>query len=116
QAALAAATTSSSLYLGRITATSIPPGQQLVPGDTYYWRVDTIGFNATNLGAAWSFTVSPIAITPTQVSVAAIGGYNPAGVNLSLTSAVPIAWSAAVTGSPWLTLTSTSGTTPSAIT
>jgi hypothetical protein len=116
QAAVGAANTASPLYLGRITGTSIVPGQQLAPGSTYYWRVDSIGFNATNQGPAWSFTVSPIAITPTQVSVGGIAGYNPANVSLSLTSGVPTAWSAGVTGSPWVTLSSTNGTTPSAIT
>ncbi|MDB6109830.1 MAG: peptidase and in kexin sedolisin, partial [Pedosphaera sp.] len=115
QASVTAATAASPLYLGQTTATSIAPGQQLLPGNTYYWRVDTIGFNATNQGPAWSFTVSPVAITPTQISVGGIAGYSPANVNLSLTSAVPTAWSAAVTGSPWLTLNSSNGTTPSTI-
>jgi hypothetical protein len=116
QAAVAAATMASPLYLGRTTATSIPPGQQPTPGNTYYWRVDTIGFNATNQGPVWSFTVSPVGITPAQISAGGIAGYNPANVTLSLTSAAPTAWSAAVTGSPWLTLSLTNGTTPAVIT
>jgi len=116
QAAVAAATAASPLYLGRTTATSIPPGQILAPGSTYYWRVDQIGFNATNQGTAWSFTVATVAINPTQITAGGILGYNPASTSLSLTSAVPTSWSAAVTGASWLGLSQTTGTTPSSIT
>jgi hypothetical protein len=84
QAAIAAATITSPLYLGRTTGTSVSPGQQLNPGITYYWRVDTLGFNATNKGSIWSFTVSQIAISPAQLSIGGIVGYNPASVSLSL--------------------------------
>jgi hypothetical protein len=115
QTAVATATTASPLYLGRTTATSIAPGQQINSGDTYYWRVDAVGFDATNQGNAWSFTVSTLVINPTQISVGGIAGYNPGNVSLSLTSAAPVAWSAAVTGSPWLTLNSTNGTTSSTL-
>ncbi len=116
QAAVTSAGTASPLYLGRTTATSISPGQQLNPGGTYYWRVDAVGFNATNQGPAWSFTVSQIVITPAQISAGGIAGYNPTNVSLSLTSAVPMGWSAAVTGPSWVTLDTTNGTTPSTVT
>ena len=115
QAAVAAATTASGLYLGRVSTPGMPPGQLLVPGSTYYWRVDVDGFNATNNGPAWSFTVSTVAITPTQVTVGSVAGYNPANTSLSLTSTVPTAWTAKVTGASWLTMNSTNGTTPSTI-
>jgi len=116
QSAVAAATVSSSLYLGRVSTPGMSPGQQLVPGNTYYWRVDTVGFNATNAGPAWSFTISKMAITSAQISVGGIAGYNPANTSLSLTSAVPTEWSAAVTGASWLTINSSNGTTPATIT
>ena len=78
--------------------------------------MDAVGFNATNAGPTWSFTVSKIAIAPVQISVGGIAGYNPANTSLSLTSAVPTAWIAAVTGASWLTMNATNGTTPATIT
>lgn len=102
----------SPLYLGRVSTPGIAPGQTLVPGGTYYWRVDPIGFNATNAGPVWSFAVSPVAITPVQISIGGSSGYNPGNASLTLTSAVSTAWSAKVTGAPWLTISSTNGTTP----
>ncbi len=116
QSAVAAATVASPLYLGRVSTPGMPPGQQLVSGNTYYWRVDAVGFNATNAGPAWSFTVSQVTITPAQIAVGGISGYNPASTSLSLTNAVPTAWTAAVTGASWLTINSNSGTTPATIT
>ncbi len=116
QGAIGAATMASPLYLGRTAGTSIAPGQQPAPGSTYYWRVDTVGFNATNQGPVWSFTVSPAAISPAQVTAGGIAGYNPASVTVSVTAGAPTAWSAAVTGSSWVTLSSSNGTTPSTIT
>lgn len=116
QATVAAATMGSPLYLGRVATPGISPGQTLVPGNTYYWRVDTVGFNTTNAGPVWSFTISKLAITPAQVSVGGSSGYNPANASLSLTSAMPTAWSAAVTGAPWLVLSSSNGTTPATVT
>ena len=115
KSAIASATSTSPLYLGRVSTPGISPGQPLVPGKNYYWRVDMVGFNATNTGPVWAFTTSPISITPGQVTVTGTTGYNPAGTSLSLTSAVPIAWTATVTGAPWLILSSTNGTTPATI-
>jgi len=116
QSAVGSATVSSSLYWGRTSTPGMSPRQPLVPGNTYYWRVDAVGFNATNAGPTWSFTVSQLAITPAQISIGGIADYNPANTSLSLTSAVPTAWAAAVTGSSWLTMNSTNGITPATIT
>jgi hypothetical protein len=116
QSAVTAATMASPLYLGRVSSPSIPPGQSLTPGATYYWRVDTDGFNATNAGTVWSFTISQVAIAPSQVSVGGITGYSPANTSLSLTSTMPTPWTAVVTGPSWLTLSSTNGTTPATVT
>lgn len=113
---VASATQASAQYLGRDTA----PGQSLtlplVPGTIYYWRVDVVGFNATNTGSVWSFTASTLSINPSQINYSAIAGYNPPVMSLSLTSAAPVAWSAAVTGSNWMTLGASSGTSPDAVT
>lgn len=116
QSAVAAATIGSPLYLGRVTTPGIAPGQQLMPGSTYYWRVDVDGFESTNAGPVWSFTVSPLGISPTQVTVSGIAGYDPASTSLSVTSAVPTTWTAAVTGASWLRINSGSGSTPATVT
>jgi len=116
QAQVGSATPASAQYLGR---TSIP-GQTLAPtlspGATYYWRVDVVGFSVTNAGPVWSFTVSQLAVTPAQLDLGAIAGFNPAPTSLSLTSAVPLAWSAGVAGGNWLALSTNHGISPSTLT
>jgi len=113
QAQVAGATQSSTQYLGRVSAPGQNLSQSLSPGATYYWRVDVIGFNSTNTGSVWSFTVSSLSINPPQVNLSAIAGFNPVSQTLSITSSLPAtAWSAAVTGGNWLTLNPTSSTTP----
>jgi hypothetical protein len=105
-----------SRHAGRTTGTSIAFGQTLSPGSPYYWRVDQIGFSATNQGPIWSFTLATITINPAQIMAGGIVGYNPASMALSATGVTAAPWSAAVTGNGWLGLSSTSGTTPSSIT
>jgi hypothetical protein len=116
QSQVAAANLASPQYLGRVTTPSQTLSQTLMPGSTYYWRVDTVGFASTNSGSVWSFTAATISVNPSQIAYSSIGGYNPASVNLSLTSAVPVAWTAAVTGPGWLTLSATSGISPTNVT
>ena len=112
QAQVAAASETSPQYLGQVTAPGMPFSQSLYPGSNYYWRVDVEGFSTTNVGAVWSFTVSTVSISPSQIAVSAIAGYNPPATTLSLTSAVPVGWTAAVTGSNWLVLNPAAGTSP----
>ena len=102
----------STQYLGRVTSPVQTLSQPLFPGATYFWRVDVVGFNATNTGSVWSFTASTMSINPSQINYSAIAGYNPPAMTLSLTSAAPVAWTGAVTGSNWMTLAPTSGTSP----
>ena len=112
QAQVAAATAASAQYLGRVTALEMPFSQALNPGSNYYWRVDVVGFSTTNTGTVWSFTASTLSINPSQITYSAIAGYNPPAMTLSLTSAVPVGWTAAVTGSKWLALNPAAGTSP----
>ena len=113
QAQVAAATTSSNQYLGRVTSPNRALAPALIPGTTCFWRVDVDGFTATNTGSVWSFTVATLAVNPSQINISSIAGYSPASITLNLTSGTPVAWSAAVTGSNWTTLNPTNGTTPS---
>lgn len=114
-AAVSNATPRSAQYLGRITSIGKPVPQVLVPGSTYYWRVDVAGFNATNAGPVWSFTVSPLVVVPPEIVVGAITGFNPAGTSLDLTSTVPKSWTAAVAGANWLSINALGGTSPSTL-
>lgn len=116
QVQVAAATNGSTLHLGRITAPPQSLPGLLAPGVTYYWRVDVVGFSATNTGPVWSFTTSTLSVNPAQVNCSAIAGYNPASISLVLTGAAPVAWSAAVTGANWLSVSPTSGTSPGTVT
>ena len=112
QAQVAGATRASAQFLGRVASPSEPLPQPLSPATSYFWRVDVVAFGATNTGSVWSFTASTVSISPSRISYSAIAGYNPRGVALGLTSAVLVAWSAAVTGSNWLALAPVSGTAP----
>ena len=112
---VAAANFSSTQYLGRVAAPTQSLPQTPSPEVTYYWRVDVVGFNTTNKGPIWSFMVSSLAVSPSQISLDGIAGFNPATATLSLTSAVPLTWTAAVTGSNWLTINPTNGTSPGTV-
>ncbi|MGC3956415.1 MAG: immunoglobulin domain-containing protein [Verrucomicrobiota bacterium] len=115
QAQVAAASQASALYLGRVTVPGKALAQPPAAGSTNYWRVDVVGFSTTNTGPTWSFIVSPLAVTPTAINVGAIAGFNPSSISITLTSAIPRAWSAAVTGANWLSLSALSGTSPATI-
>src|SRR5204862_5666001 len=82
----------------------------------YYWRLDVVGFSATNTGPVWSFTTSTLSVNPAQINYSAIAGYNPASLSLTLTGAAPVAWSAAVAGGNWLSISPASGTSPGTVT
>lgn len=113
QSQVAGAAQGSTQYLGRVTSPGQALSQALSPGATYYWRVDVVGFNSTNTGSVWAFTVSALFLNPSQIALSAIAGFNPVAQTLSITSSLPAtAWSAAVTGAGWLTLSSTNGATP----
>ena len=116
QAQVAAATPATSQYLGRVNSTGIPLAQTLVPGASYFWRVDVAGFSETNTGPVWAFTAARITVVPAQLNLSSVTGYSPGAVTLSVGSADGITWSAAVGGSNWLGLGSTNGTTPTNLT
>ena len=117
QVQVAEASQSSNQYLGRVTTPLQTLPQALSPGSTYYWRVDAIGFNSTNTGSVWSFTVSSLFLNPSQINLSAIAGFNPASQALSITSSIPgETWSAAVTGAGWLAMAPTNGPLPASAT
>jgi len=115
QPQVAAATNGSALHLGRITAPPQTLPGPLAPGASYYWRVDVVGFSATNTGPVWSFTTSTLTVNPSQINYSAIAGYNPASISLVLTGAAPVAWNAAVTGGNWLSISPANGDSPGTV-
>ncbi|GEM_PF-1833914 len=115
QTQVSSATPASAQYLGRTPIPGQTLAQTLSPGARYYWRVDVVGFSITNAGPVWSFTVSQLAVAPAQINMGAIAGFNPAPTSLTLTSAVPLAWSARVAGDNWLALSTNHGTSPSTL-
>jgi len=116
QAQVASAGAGTAPYLGRVTGLNIPLTQPLLAGTNYFWRVDVVGFNTTNAGVVWSFTASPLAVLPQQVSIGAVASFNPAGTSITLTSSVPMSWTAVVTGSSWLSIAPPSGLSPASVT
>ncbi len=112
QAQVAGATPQSDQYQGRVLSSVWPFSGSLSPGTTYFWRVDQLGFAATNTGKVWTFTVSPVTVAPNSISCQAIAGCNPPATTLTLTSTVTMTWSAVVTGSNWLTVNPGGGTSP----
>ncbi len=112
QAQVEAATETSAQFLGRVTVPGMPLLQTLYPGSNYFWRVDVLGFDATNTGSVWSFTVSTLSVNPAQINYSAIAGYNPPGMTLNLSSAVPVSWQAAVAGSNWMVINPPAGKAP----
>jgi hypothetical protein len=116
QAGVAGANQGSAQYLDRVAVPGQNLSQTLLPGATYYWRVDVVGFNSTNTGSVWSFTAATFSVNPSQLNLSAIAGFNPAAMTLSLTSSTPAAWTATVTGPGWMTVNPAGGTSASNIT
>ncbi len=109
QAVVAAATQGSPQYLGRVLTPAQSLSEALLPGATYYWRVDVVSFYATNVGSVWSFIASTLSVNPWPLDVNGFTGFNATAAAVSLTSWAPGAWTAAVTGPSWMTVTPTNG-------
>jgi len=112
---VANATTTSSSYQGRVTDPQrvFDPPRELPLETTHYWRVDVVSGGQPIPGPVWSFTTSPIRVSPSRAEVSGITGTPVADVVLSL-SGPGVGWTAAV-DQPWLDLSSTGGATPSQV-
>ena len=111
---VSAATKDSSNFVGNCSTTNYPVGD-LIVSTPYYWRVDVIGFNTTNTGPVWSFTISPVAVVPTELRVATIVGYNPPSTSLALTGLVSKSWTASVSDPDWMELGASNGVSPATL-
>lgn len=112
---VATADTSSPVHLGRVDSNFIDFLQELVSGETYYWRVDVVRFNGTTIGSVWSFTVAPVVVAPNSISVATIMDSAPVQTDLELEAYPAVDWTV-LEASEWLTVEPRSGSTPQRIT
>ncbi|HXT11629.1 MAG TPA: immunoglobulin domain-containing protein [Candidatus Angelobacter sp.] len=113
--AVAAADTNSPLYLGTTTSNSFSLPASVNPGSTYYWRVDSVGFSGVTTGAVWSFTVSSVTVTPQTISLSGVAGLPILPQTISLTAPLAASWNLTV-AQPWLSVSASSGVTPSSVT
>ena len=114
QAAVTLADTNSPLYLGTTPTVTFPAPSTLAPGSTYYWRIDSVGYSTITPGIVWSFTVSPLAVTPQMPCVNGLAGLFATPQTVTLSSSLPVAWTLAI-AQPWASASSTNGTTPATL-
>jgi hypothetical protein len=114
QAAVAAATTNSLLFVGATTVTSFPVPAPLQYNTTYFWRVDSIGFNSSVTGAVWRFTAAPIAVAPQSISLKGVVGLPILPETISVSAPSPTAWTVTA-DQPWLSVNTNSGSTPATV-
>ena len=112
---MSAATKDSPEFLGNVTGTrwtgSLP---DLSLGGEYFWRVDINGFSSVTKGSTWSFGIASVDVAPRSVKLAAPAGSPVPRQSLAMTAGAATAWTASTT-TPWITLRSTSGTTPGSL-
>ncbi len=109
-----AADTSSSLYLGRVSGISIELLQTLLSGTEYFWRIDPVGANGPETGAVYSFTVSNIVLSQSEVKEQTVAGFKGFETSIQLSSDVDTDWSVS-SEADWISFESNSGTTPSSL-
>lgn len=107
-----AATPVSPLYLGSSLYPTIAAPGGLTPGTTYHWRVDTVIGSQISKGSVYSFTVSPVSTSVSKVVTSTVQSHADHRVKVQFDSATPgQSWSA-VADQPWVTFTSSTGSTP----
>lgn len=106
--------TSSGLYLGRVSGTSVTLNPSLALGD-YYWRVDPLLSVGPISGFVLSFEVAPIGVDSTVVRASTFVGFSGVSVDVDLSSISPsVSWTAS-SPDPWVDFKANSGSTPSTL-
>ncbi|MGN6385370.1 MAG: immunoglobulin domain-containing protein, partial [Verrucomicrobiota bacterium] len=113
ESAVAEANTNSSMYLGTTASTAMAINK-LSSDQTYYWRVDSIGFSATSTGPVWSFTTAPITIGPQSLAFKAIAGLPILPETISIGGLTGTSWALEI-AQPWLSTSITNGIAPSTL-
>ncbi len=113
-AAVSAAGAGSPLEIAATPLTTATLPEPLVPGRTYYWRLDRVGHYGGDEGDVRSFAVAPVVLSkaastiqqPIQVPVPRTA--------LDLTAPAAVSWQA-TTPTAWISLAATSGSTPATL-
>jgi DNA-binding beta-propeller fold protein YncE len=112
---VSAASTDSPSFLGTVQVDELFLNKTLVPGRTYYWRVDAVTSAEATPGDLFRFTVSTISASTNQVNVSAIQGFKNFRTSLDLASQTPgESWTAAA-DTPWVSFAPAEGKTPATL-
>lgn len=98
----------STVFAGETTGTEFVLSKGLTSGQSYYWRVDTLGSTTTNQGPVWAFDVARAAVAPAGLNLQAIAGFSPAPVALRVEAPAGTTWSATDT-CPWFEVAPSQG-------
>jgi len=113
--AVTAATNASPLYLGEVQGARIALSQALLPGITYYWRVDPVTSVEVTKGVTRFFTVATISTSVSRITAATVKGHKNLLRPVALDSVTPgVAWSASSPAS-WIGFVASSGVTPATL-
>lgn len=113
-AAVGAAVIGSPLQIAATPLTTAALPDALIPGRTYYWRLDRIGHYATDLGDVRSFTVAPVVLSSAATAIQQPIQVPVPRVSLEITAPATTIWTAA-TPNAWIRLLATSGSTPTTL-
>ena len=109
------ATTASAAFKGEVQIPSYTIVDTLVPGVTYFLRIDTISPFQVTKGEVYQFTVSLIAVSSSRVETRTIAGHPDHRVSVDLDSAAPgVSWAASADVS-WIHFLPASGTSPGSL-
>ncbi|MDB6071456.1 MAG: hypothetical protein JWL81_2627, partial [Verrucomicrobiales bacterium] len=109
-AQVAAATTTSAQYLGEAFNAWWDLAAGLVPlGGQFYYRIDAVGLTATTAGTVIGFRSLPVSISPVSLETKSITGAPIYSIKLPVAGAAGTAWTAASTGTAWLSVGSPTG-------
>jgi DNA-binding beta-propeller fold protein YncE len=102
-------------FLGEIAGLEYDLGPSLLPGTTYYWRVDALSAEGAIPGEVKRFTVMLLDSSPTEVSAITVGGHRNYPLLLELTSEeAGLDWSLSA-DVPWIEFPIREGVTPAAV-
>lgn len=114
--AVATATTSSPEFQQQTSNPFLTLAGSLTLGQTYYWRFDAVNsVTGSTPGAVYSFTVSPVSISPAAITGSTVQGHSSFKQSISLDALTAgTAWQATA-DKPWISFTNASGTTPGSL-
>lgn len=109
------ADTSSNIYLGRVSGSSLALTQTLENGVEYFWRVDPVTLQGSEKGVVLSFIVSDIQLDITAINAQTVIGHSNHLTQIQLESEESgKAWTVSSSES-WIDFEVNSGTTPATL-